>query len=72
MRTRPTEMTENVRVRTPCLLKGIREDREPSVVQRARRQVSLVVGGMGETDYGRVMPGEDGGKEWRRRAKGVT
>jgi hypothetical protein len=51
MRARPTKMAENVRVRTPCLLKGIREDREPPVIQRAFGQVTLIVGGLGETHY---------------------
>jgi hypothetical protein len=56
-----TEVLKDVFVITPGLLKSISEDREPAVVQRALRQMSLVVGGMGETDHGRVMPSKDGG-----------
>ncbi|HEY7313190.1 MAG TPA: hypothetical protein VH643_27830 [Gemmataceae bacterium] len=50
-------MAENVRVCTASLFKCIREDREAAVVQRAGRQVSFVVGGLGETDNGSVVPG---------------
>jgi hypothetical protein len=56
MRTRLAEMTENVRVRVASLFQSIREDRESPVIQRARRQVSLVVGGLGEADHQGVVP----------------
>jgi hypothetical protein len=58
-----TEVLKDVFVVTPGLLKSIREDREPPGVQRAFGQVSLVVGGLGETDHGGVVPGQDGGGE---------
>ena len=52
-------MTENVRVRASRLFQCVREDREPPVVQRARGQVSLVVGSLGEANYGGVVRGQD-------------
>jgi hypothetical protein len=67
-----TEVLKDVCVVTPGLLKSIGEDRESPVVQRAFREMTLVVGGLGETDDGAVVPGEDDGKEWRRRANGVA
>jgi hypothetical protein len=54
-------MTEHIRVRATGLLKCIRQDSEPSTVQSARRQVSLVVGGLGEPNSCGVVLGEDGG-----------
>jgi hypothetical protein len=72
MRARSTKMTEDVRVPTAGFFKCIREDPEPPVVQRARRQMTLVVGGLRKAAYGAVLPGEDGGRQWRRRAKGVA
>jgi hypothetical protein len=54
-------MAENVCVRAACLLQGIRENREPAVIQRAFGQVSLIVGGLGETDNRGIVPGQDGG-----------
>jgi hypothetical protein len=63
MRARPTEMTENVRVRAARLFQSIGEDREPTVVQCTSRQVSLLVGGLGEADDGAVAPGEDDGRD---------
>jgi pilus assembly protein Flp/PilA len=56
-------MTENVRVRTSRLLQSIRQDREPPVVQSGRRQVTFLVGDLGEADHSSVIPGEDGGGE---------
>jgi hypothetical protein len=53
-------MSENLRVRTARLLQGIRQDGQPPAVQRTRRQVPLVVGGLGETDHGGGVPGQDG------------
>jgi hypothetical protein len=58
MRSRPTQVAENVRVCATCLLQSIRENREPSVVQRAFRQVTLLVGSLGEAYYRGVLPGE--------------
>jgi hypothetical protein len=49
-------MAEHVRVRAARLLQSIREDREPPAVQRARRQMTLLVGGLGETDHSGVVP----------------
>jgi hypothetical protein len=63
MRSKSTEMAKNVCVRTTCLFKSIRKDREPATVQCARRQVSLFVGVLGEMDHGAVIPGEDSGGE---------
>jgi hypothetical protein len=65
-------MTKNVRVCTASLLQSIRQDREPPCVQRARRQVSLVVGRLGEPGHELVVPGENNGREGRRRAEGVA
>jgi hypothetical protein len=56
-------MTKNVPVRTPRLLKSIREDREPAVIQCAVRQVPFLIGGLGETAYKPVVPGKDGGRD---------
>ena len=58
MRSKSTEMAKNVCVRTTCLFKSIRKDREPATVQCARRQVSLFVGVLGEMDHGAVIPGQ--------------
>jgi hypothetical protein len=51
MRPRATEMTEHIRVHTPCLFKSIREDREPAVIQRPGRQMPFLIGGLSEADY---------------------
>jgi hypothetical protein len=59
MRARAAKMAKNLCVRTTCLLQGIREDREPPVIQRAFWQLSLVVGGLGEADHQPVVPGQD-------------
>jgi hypothetical protein len=64
MRAEPTEMTEHVRVRTTRFLKSIREDREPPVVQCARWQMTLVVGGLSKVDNGAVVPGQP---SWSKR-----
>jgi hypothetical protein len=66
MRPRPAEVAENIRIRATRLLKSIREDREPPVIQHARRQVPLVVGGLGEADHGGIIPGENGGRNGDR------
>ncbi len=52
---------EDVRVPTARLLQSIREDEQPRVIQRTRRQVTLLVCSLGETDYHAVIPGEDSG-----------
>ena len=52
-------MVEYIRVCTSRFLQSIREDREPPIVQRARRQVPLFIGGVGEADDGAVVPGQD-------------
>jgi hypothetical protein len=59
-------MAENVRIRTPRLFQSIREDGESPIVQRARRQVPPVVGGLGETDHQGVVPDQDGGVDGDR------
>jgi hypothetical protein len=41
-------MAEYLRVRTASLLQSIGQYREPAVIQRAGRQVPLVVGVLGE------------------------
>jgi hypothetical protein len=48
-------------VYTAGFLQSIRENRESAVVQRASRQVALLIGGQGEMDDGGIIPGEDGG-----------
>ncbi len=49
-------MAENVRIRTTCLLQGIRENREPPVVQRAFLQMPFVVDSLGDAESGAVLP----------------
>src|SRR6185312_14131754 len=61
VRSRSTEMTEDVRVRTTRLLKSIREDRQPAIVQGACRQVPLVIGSLGKSDDRDVVPDQDSG-----------
>jgi hypothetical protein len=56
-------MAEYLRVRTDRLLQCICEDREMTVVQCTSRQVSLLLGGLGETDDGAVVTGQDGGRD---------
>jgi hypothetical protein len=64
-------MTENVCVRTACLLKSIREDRQQTVIKCTLRHDPLFVGCLGETDHLAVIPGEDGGVD-SDRAEGET
>jgi hypothetical protein len=60
MRARSAKMFKNICVRTTCLLQGVREDGEPLGIQRAFRQLSLVIGGLGEPDHQSVLPDKDG------------
>src|SRR5262245_51401842 len=71
MSSRPTEMTENVRVRAACLFQSISEDREPAGVQCAGGQMPLLIGDLSEPNYHRVVPGEDGGRDGDR-AEGIA
>jgi hypothetical protein len=56
-------MAQDVLVRASGFFKGVRQDRQPAVVEGACWQVPLVVGGLGQADHGGVMPGQDGGVE---------
>jgi hypothetical protein len=51
---------------------GIGKDGEEARVQGRFRHLPLLVNAFGDAGDGSVVPGEDGGREERRRAEGVA
>jgi hypothetical protein len=65
-------MAEDVRVRTARFLQCIGENCEAAIIKSTGRQVTFLIGSLGEPNYHDVIPGEDGQRESRRGSEGVA
>lgn len=65
-------MGKHIHIREACLLQGVCQHGEPSVIEGASRDVTFIVGAPSKADDSPLIPGELRSPDGRRGLEGIS